>query len=155
MQSILEGSHEPYQPISPLRPSMSGERWSVVLATRRGPGDRFHSAKSRRGELSCVQLAARNGHVDLVADFLDLRDGWPADKSVFAVRRRVLGHSRPSKKSVGSPHQVRQQTVLGTLGPVSVDLVLVTALVGFIEGSNMVGGHPHSGLFGVWGPTVS
>src|SRR5690606_24055784 len=100
MQSILEGRYEPYHPLSPLRPSMPGERWSVVLATRRGPGDRFHSAKSRRGELSYVQLAARNGHVDLVADFLDLGDGQPADKGVFAMRRRVLGHSRPSRKSV-------------------------------------------------------
>jgi hypothetical protein len=67
MQSILDTAMSlpcRSQP-GPDDPSRCVRAWQagdgpVVLATRRGPGDRFHSgsAKSRRGELSCFQVAA-------------------------------------------------------------------------------------------------
>jgi hypothetical protein len=59
---------------------MAGEVGPFVLAIGRGPDGQFHRARSRRGELSCLQVAARSGHAGLAADFLDLWDGWSADE---------------------------------------------------------------------------
>ncbi|ROT43739.1 ankyrin [Sodiomyces alkalinus F11] len=51
-----------------------------------GPDGRFYPSKSKRPQLTCLQVAARNGHADLVADFLDAWDGWPADEKDRALR---------------------------------------------------------------------
>lgn len=48
--------------------------WNVV-----GPQGRFHRPSRRQPSEampSCLVVAASNGHADLVADFLDLYDGW-------------------------------------------------------------------------------
>lgn len=37
------------------------------------------------GRRTCLQLAAENGHVDLVSDFLDIWDGWSTDEKCRAL----------------------------------------------------------------------
>ncbi|KAL2125913.1 hypothetical protein VTI74DRAFT_2270 [Chaetomium olivicolor] len=36
-------------------------------------------------ERTCLEVAAQKGHVDLVADFLDIWDGWPTDEKCGAL----------------------------------------------------------------------
>ncbi|WQF90324.1 Putative ankyrin repeat-containing domain superfamily [Colletotrichum destructivum] len=52
--------------------------WRLV-----GPDGRFYP--SNRPNLSCLQVAARNGHVELVAYFLDVWNGWTDDEKRRAV----------------------------------------------------------------------
>ncbi|KAK3898881.1 ankyrin [Staphylotrichum tortipilum] len=50
--------------------------WQLV-----GPDGRFADPQAP----NCLGMAARNGHVELVAEFLDMWDGWPMDE-----KRRAL-----------------------------------------------------------------
>ncbi|KAL0940479.1 ankyrin repeat protein [Colletotrichum truncatum] len=58
--------------------------WRLV-----GPDARFYPSK--RPNLSCLQVAARNGHVELVAYFLDVWNGWTDDE-----KRRALSDASSS-----------------------------------------------------------
>lgn len=51
-----------------------------------GPDGRFYPSTRHKGRKpTCLQVAAQNGHADLVAGFLDAWDGWAADE-----KRRTL-----------------------------------------------------------------
>ena len=43
-----------------------------------------------RGKVSCLRVAAREGHADIVADLLDAWDGWPAYETGWALRGAAL-----------------------------------------------------------------
>jgi ankyrin repeat protein len=81
--TMREAQDPNYTPL--LAASQRGRRemarlfWKLV-----GPDGRFYP--SRTPELTCLQVAARNGHADLVADFLDMWDGWSADETRRALR---------------------------------------------------------------------
>ncbi|KAK2035451.1 ankyrin [Colletotrichum zoysiae] len=60
------------------RLDLAGLFWRLV-----GPDGRFYPSKSP--SLSCLPVAARNGHVELVAYFLDVWNGWTDDE-----KRRAL-----------------------------------------------------------------
>ncbi|CCC12067.1 hypothetical protein SMACR_02288 [Sordaria macrospora] len=65
--------------------------WNVV-----GPQCRFHHPSRRQPSEampSCLVVAAYNGHADLVADFLDLYDGWSTlEKHLALFRAAALWH---------------------------------------------------------------
>lgn len=73
---------EPHFPAL-LQSAQDGSREIARLLWQRvGPDARFHDARQR---LSCLEVAARNGHAALVGDFLDAWDGWGDGE-----RRRAL-----------------------------------------------------------------
>ncbi|GKT93740.1 LOW QUALITY PROTEIN: ankyrin repeat protein [Colletotrichum tofieldiae] len=55
--------------------------WEVV-----GPEGRFLPSKRNRTGPSCLLVAARNGHADLTAYFLDVWDGWDDEEKRRALR---------------------------------------------------------------------
>ncbi|KAK3340501.1 ankyrin repeat-containing domain protein [Neurospora tetraspora] len=65
--------------------------WNVV-----GPQGRFHHPSRRQPSdamPSCLVVAAYNGHADLVADFLDLYDGWSTlEKHQALYRAAAVWH---------------------------------------------------------------
>ncbi|KAK4233254.1 ankyrin [Achaetomium macrosporum] len=82
--TVVDG-HEPnYTPI--LTASQYGRREMARLFWRLvGPDGRFYPSLRRRSELTCLVVAAQYGQADLVADFLDMWDGWSVDE-----KRRAL-----------------------------------------------------------------
>jgi ankyrin repeat protein len=82
--TVVDG-HEPhYTPI--LATSQYGRREMARLFWRLvGPDGRFYPSLRRRSELTCLVVAAQYGQADLVADFLDMWDGWSVDE-----KRRAL-----------------------------------------------------------------
>lgn len=79
----VRGSYEPsYTPI--LTASHAGHREIARLLWHKvGPDGRCDSPLySKR---NCLEVAAQNGHADLVADFLDIWDGWPMDEKCGAL----------------------------------------------------------------------
>lgn len=61
---------------------MAGVKWRICSGDSSVP---TAGSTPVRPELTCLQVAARNGHADLVVDLLDVWDGWPADE-----KRRAL-----------------------------------------------------------------
>lgn len=55
--------------------------WQLV-----GPDGRAHP----EGHACCLELAASKGHVDMVADFFDLWDGWSTDETRNALHAAAL-----------------------------------------------------------------
>jgi hypothetical protein len=82
--TVVNG-HEPYHtPI--LAASQYGRREMARLFWRLvGSDGRFRPTLRRRSELTCLVVAAQYGQADLVADFLDMWDGWSVDE-----KRRAL-----------------------------------------------------------------
>lgn len=74
--------HEACDPCySPLQAATEGGQLDIarLLWNAVGPQGRFHQPSRRRPSdamPSCLVVAASNGHADLVAEFLDLFDGW-------------------------------------------------------------------------------
>lgn len=54
--------------------------WQIV-----GPDGRFFPTRRRPSHLSCLQVAARNGHAELVEFFLDVWDGWGEEEKCRAL----------------------------------------------------------------------
>ncbi|KAF6825709.1 ankyrin repeat protein [Colletotrichum musicola] len=55
--------------------------WEIV-----GPDGRFFPSRRRPSRLNCLQVAARNGHAELVDFFLGVWNGWEEDEKCSALR---------------------------------------------------------------------
>ncbi|KAF6784770.1 ankyrin repeat protein [Colletotrichum sojae] len=55
--------------------------WDIV-----GPDGRFFPSRRRPSRLNCLQVAARNGHAELVNFFLGAWNGWEEDEKCAALR---------------------------------------------------------------------
>ena len=93
VQAILDAGAPPtlresqdlyYTPL--LNAARNGRRdIARLLWEHVGPNTRFYPSESgnpaRAGEISCIQIAAAHGYTALVADFLDMWDGWTPDET--------------------------------------------------------------------------
>ncbi len=84
---MVQEAHDPWY--TPLWFACKyGRRWLARLFWQLvGPDGRFLPSDGETiNRLSCLRVAAWEGHADIVADLLDAWDGWPAYETGWALR---------------------------------------------------------------------